>query len=89
METSAAKKRLRRSKPRDNTSSHHLPFLNEPSASLFPSKVELLRLVAVLAIAASVSTACHFIIRFLNRRPKPFCDSIDLVPPDTMFSKGE
>ncbi|XP_078155965.1 man1-Src1p-carboxy-terminal domain protein [Carex rostrata] len=85
METSMAKKRSRKNKPRDTTSSHSLPFLNEPSTSLFPSKGELLRLVAVLAIAASVSATCHFIIQFLNRRPKPFCDSVDLLPPDSLY----
>ncbi|KAJ1693529.1 hypothetical protein LUZ63_010227 [Rhynchospora breviuscula] len=85
METSLPKKRSRKRKPRDNTSPSHLPFFNEPSASLFPSKGDLLRLVAVLAIAASVSAACHFIIRFLNRRPKPFCDTVDLVSPDPLY----
>ncbi|KAJ3681755.1 hypothetical protein LUZ60_014328 [Juncus effusus] len=59
----------RKSKTRDT-------FLKAPSASLFPSKSDLLRLVPVIAIAASVAVACHFAVGFLSpKNPNPFCDS--------------
>ncbi|XP_057996678.1 uncharacterized protein LOC110669921 isoform X2 [Hevea brasiliensis] len=49
--------------------------LMEPPQSLFPSKEEFLRLIAVLAIASSVALTCNFIIRYINPTTKPFCDS--------------
>ncbi|PSR91662.1 Pesticidal crystal protein like [Actinidia chinensis var. chinensis] len=54
-------------------SSHSL--LVEPPPDLFPSRSEFLRLVAVVAIAASVAVACNYVVTFLNSQPKPFCDS--------------
>jgi hypothetical protein len=46
--------------------------LAEPPPGLLPAGgEELLRFLAVLAIAAGVAAACSF----LNRRPNPFCDS--------------
>uniref|UniRef100_A0A5B7BXT4 Man1/Src1-like C-terminal domain-containing protein n=1 Tax=Davidia involucrata TaxID=16924 RepID=A0A5B7BXT4_DAVIN len=68
-----------KTKPDDNnpssscSSSHSL--LMEPSPDFFPSKGEFLRLVTVVAIAASVAMACNYVVTFLNRQPKPFCDS--------------
>lgn len=47
----------------------------EPSSSIFPSKAEFFRLIAVVAIASSVAMTCNFVVTFLNRQPKPFCDS--------------
>ncbi|CAL9080062.1 unnamed protein product [Musa textilis] len=47
----------------------------EPSATLFPSKNELLKLFAVIAIAASVTAACNYAVCFFNRQAKSFCDS--------------
>uniref|UniRef100_A0A453JBT4 Man1/Src1-like C-terminal domain-containing protein n=1 Tax=Aegilops tauschii subsp. strangulata TaxID=200361 RepID=A0A453JBT4_AEGTS len=48
--------------------------LAEPPPGLFPAGAQdLLRLLAVLAIAAAVAAACSV----LNRRPAPFCDSDD------------
>ncbi|XP_059642250.1 uncharacterized protein LOC132284183 [Cornus florida] len=66
-------KRNRNPNSHSSTSSHS--FLMEPSPNLFPSKGEFLRLVAVIAIAASVAMACNFVVTVLNRQPKPFCDS--------------
>uniref|UniRef100_A0A0D9VN68 Man1/Src1-like C-terminal domain-containing protein n=1 Tax=Leersia perrieri TaxID=77586 RepID=A0A0D9VN68_9ORYZ len=45
--------------------------LAEPPPGLFPTRDDLLRLLAVLSIAAAAAAACSL----LNRRPKPFCDS--------------
>ncbi|KAJ4951934.1 hypothetical protein NE237_028766 [Protea cynaroides] len=50
-------------------------FLKEPPPGLFPSKEEFLRLLAVVFIAVSVFLACNFAVSFLNRQPKPFCES--------------
>ncbi|KAJ8465021.1 hypothetical protein OPV22_027573 [Ensete ventricosum] len=47
----------------------------EPSGALFPSKDDLLRLFAVIAIAASVASACNYAVCFFNRQAKSFCDS--------------
>ncbi|RLN17777.1 hypothetical protein C2845_PM02G40560 [Panicum miliaceum] len=44
----------------------------EPPPGLFPAREDLLRLLAVLAIAAAAAAACSR----LNRRPQPFCDSV-------------
>ncbi|GFZ16581.1 hypothetical protein Acr_25g0009900 [Actinidia rufa] len=68
----------RRTKPANNPShssysSHSL--LVEPPPDLFPSRSEFLRLVAVVAIAASIAVACNYVVTFLNSQPKPFCDS--------------
>ncbi|WVZ55053.1 hypothetical protein U9M48_005767 [Paspalum notatum var. saurae] len=43
----------------------------EPSPGLFPAGEDLVRLLAVLVIAAAAAAACSV----LNRRPQPFCDS--------------
>uniref|UniRef100_J3LIX8 Man1/Src1-like C-terminal domain-containing protein n=1 Tax=Oryza brachyantha TaxID=4533 RepID=J3LIX8_ORYBR len=45
--------------------------LAEPPPGLFPDRDDLLRLLAVLSIAAAAAAACSL----LSRRPKPFCDS--------------
>ncbi|XP_072987558.1 uncharacterized protein [Typha latifolia] len=72
--SSVAKKRAK--KARSGESSTPLRIFREPSPSLFPSKEELLKLVAVLAIAASVAVACNYAAVFVSRhKPKPFCDS--------------
>ncbi|CAK9172656.1 unnamed protein product [Ilex paraguariensis] len=60
-------------KSSSSISSHSL--LIEPSPSFFPSKGELSRLFAVVAIAASVAITCNVFVNFLNRQPKPFCDN--------------
>ncbi|XP_009389095.2 uncharacterized protein LOC103975753 isoform X1 [Musa acuminata AAA Group] len=53
-----------------------LQFLGrEPSATLFPSKNEVLKLFAVIGIAASVAAACNYAVCFFNRQAKSFCDS--------------
>ena len=56
-------RRRRRSEPRWS--------LAEPPPGLFPAGEDILRLLAVLAIAAAVAAACSL----LNRSPSPFCDS--------------
>ncbi|KAI8546768.1 hypothetical protein RHMOL_Rhmol07G0145000 [Rhododendron molle] len=61
-------------KSRSSSSSHTL-LIKEPPPNLFPSASEFLRLVAVVAIAASVAFACNYVVSLLNRQPKPFCDS--------------
>ncbi|XP_008786289.2 uncharacterized protein LOC103704675 [Phoenix dactylifera] len=65
----------KRPKPRARDPSPPFRLLREPPHSLFPSKDELLKLVAVIAIAASVAAACNYVVGFFNRQPKPFCDS--------------
>ncbi|XP_020083627.1 uncharacterized protein LOC109707009 isoform X1 [Ananas comosus] len=81
--SSAAKKRAKRATPRGPSRSP-VGILPEPSLALFPSKAELLKLVAIVAIAASVAVACNYAAALFNRRPKPFCDSgrdpLDPVP---------
>lgn len=47
----------------------------EPPPNLLPSKSEFLKLIAVIAIAATVATACNFIVDVFYRPPLPFCDS--------------
>ncbi|CAO2193833.1 unnamed protein product [Urochloa humidicola] len=49
----------------------------EPPPGIFPAREDLLRLLAVLTIAAAVAAACSR----LNRRPEPFCDSLQ-APDD-------
>ena len=44
----------------------------EPPPGLFPAREDLLRLLAVLTIASAAAAACSR----LNRRPEPFCDSV-------------
>ncbi|KAM7530943.1 hypothetical protein LguiB_034353 [Lonicera macranthoides] len=58
--------------------SHNNSLLMEPSLDFFPSKAEFLRLLAVVAIAASVAMACNFLVTIFNRQPKPFCDTNNL-----------
>lgn len=72
--SSAAKKRR---KPSALEPSPPFQILSEPPSGLFPSKKELLKLFAVVAIAASVAVACNYTAGVLNRRPRPFCDSGD------------
>lgn len=50
---------------------HPLPTAAEPPPGLFPAREDLVRLLAVIFIAAAAAAACSV----LNRRPEPFCDS--------------
>lgn len=61
-----------------------LGLFMEPSPDLFPSKDEFFRLVALLAIAASVAVSCNFLVGFFTRQPKPFCDDTDLIFQDSL-----
>lgn len=65
----------KRPKPRARGPSSPFGLLREPPHSLFPSKDEFLKLVAMIAIAASVAAACNYVVAFFNLQPKPFCDS--------------
>ncbi|GJU22510.1 inner nuclear membrane protein [Tanacetum coccineum] len=47
----------------------------EPPATLLPSKADLLKALAVLSVAISVSIVCNLVVKFFNRVPKPFCNS--------------
>ncbi|XP_021306556.1 uncharacterized protein LOC8081569 isoform X4 [Sorghum bicolor] len=47
------------------------PSAAEPPPGLFPAREDLVRLLAVICIAAAAAAACSV----LNRRPEPFCDS--------------
>ncbi|XWS38706.1 hypothetical protein CRYUN_Cryun19dG0154200 [Craigia yunnanensis] len=58
-----------------STSKSSLNSIIEPPQSLFPSKGEFLRLIAVLAIAFSVALSCNFFATFFSSTSKPFCDS--------------
>ncbi|XP_020577724.1 uncharacterized protein LOC110022910, partial [Phalaenopsis equestris] len=53
------------------------PFkiLGEPSSTFFPSRGEILKLLLVVFIAASVAVACNFISGIISRPTKPFCHS--------------
>ncbi|GAV90133.1 MSC domain-containing protein [Cephalotus follicularis] len=77
------RKRLKH-KPTSSSSSTSSISLMEPPKSMFPSKAELLRLMAVLAIASSVALACNFLLNFLNSTPKPFCDTLIIDPLDSI-----
>lgn len=83
MSATTAKKR---SKSRRRDRSLMGWVFSEPSSSLFPSREELVKLLLVVAIAASVAVACHFAAGVLNRRQKSFCESnesfFDLDPGD-------
>ncbi|XP_071722353.1 uncharacterized protein [Rutidosis leptorrhynchoides] len=70
----ANKRKRPKSKSTSTTSSSSL-VIPEPPQSLFPSKAEFLRVIAVLAIASSVAFACNFLYAVFNSAPKPFCDS--------------
>jgi len=48
-----------------------LPTAAEPPPGLFPAREDLVRLLAVISIAAAAAAACSV----LNRRPEHFCDS--------------
>ncbi|KAL6589654.1 hypothetical protein ACP70R_050277 [Stipagrostis hirtigluma subsp. patula] len=75
------------------SSSRRRRIAAEPPPGLFPGRDDLLRLLAVLAIAAAASTVCSL----LNRRPRPFCDSGDYdhydscepCPPNGRCQDGE
>lgn len=48
----------------------------EPSSNFFPSSIsDLLRLVVVVSIAASVAVFCNYVATPFNQHPAPFCDS--------------
>lgn len=63
-----------KSSPSSSSFSSH-GIIKEPPPNFFPSASECLRLIAVVTIAASVAVACNYVVSFLNRQPKPFCDS--------------
>lgn len=65
--------KLQHRNPNLSPPSHRIPL--EPSANLFPTKSEFLKLLAVVTIASSVALACNFLVNVVNRQPKPFCDS--------------
>ncbi|KAG9452224.1 hypothetical protein H6P81_005128 [Aristolochia fimbriata] len=75
----------KRRKSAESATSSQLPFLREPSPGLFPSKAELVKLLAVVAIASSVAVICNYAATVLTRPPKPFCDSDEA---DDLFSSG-
>ncbi|KAL3737837.1 hypothetical protein ACJRO7_019375 [Eucalyptus globulus] len=74
MSSATPKKRLK-PKISSPSSSRQSPIALEPPRHLFPSRQELRRLAAVLAIASSVAVACHLFASFLRPQTKPFCDS--------------
>ena len=47
----------------------------EPPENFFPSKPELFKLLAVIAIATSVAALCNYVVTILSRHSKPFCDT--------------
>ncbi|KAK9121541.1 hypothetical protein Syun_019158 [Stephania yunnanensis] len=79
--SSPPSRRLKKSIPKtpnpnpSSSSPSSLGILKEPSSALFPSKGELLRLLGALAIALAVAVSCKYAVNFINRQPKPFCDS--------------
>nr|TKV98786.1 hypothetical protein SEVIR_9G583400v2 [Setaria viridis] len=62
----------RRPAPLPSASSTRRRGAGEPPPGLFPTREDLLRLLAVLTIAAAAAAVCSR----LNRRPEPFCDSL-------------
>ncbi|KAK2985044.1 hypothetical protein RJ640_016964 [Escallonia rubra] len=56
---STGKKRPKFEPKSPATKPHHHALFMEPSPNFFPSKRDLLRLLAVVAIAASVAIACN------------------------------
>ncbi|GAB4834681.1 hypothetical protein Ancab_032944 [Ancistrocladus abbreviatus] len=58
-----------------SSSSSLSSLLAEPPPDFFPSKSEFLKLIAVVAIAASVATGCNVLVSLYNRQAKQFCDS--------------
>lgn len=76
---------IRRSKPIPKTPKPKPQQLTvmEPPASLFPSKQEFFRLIAVLAIASSVAFTCNLIMGYFNPAHKPFCDT-NIQSPDSL-----
>ncbi|KAK4792634.1 hypothetical protein SAY86_023069 [Trapa natans] len=75
---SSTPKRRQRSKLGDlssSRSSHSSLTTVEPPSSFFPSRGELLNLVAVVAIASAVAVSCNFFVGVLNPQVKPFCDN--------------
>ncbi|TQD87286.1 hypothetical protein C1H46_027153 [Malus baccata] len=86
--SSTPKKRLKpkpKAEPHFQSSPNSIASLLEPSQSLFPSKHDFLRLIAVLAIASSVALTCNFLSSTLtDRHRKPYCDSspdsLDFLP---------
>ncbi|WRX19069.1 Man1/Src1 [Theobroma cacao] len=78
MSSSTPKKRPKpkhNSPSKSSTSKSSLNSILEPPQSLFPSKGEFFRLIAVLAIASSVALSCNFFATFFTSTSKPFCDS--------------
>lgn len=74
----------KRKKSRNRQSQPLSRIFDEPPQSIFPSGEEILKLLVVLTIATFVAVVCHYVFRFLGRKPKPFCDisaenNLDLV----------
>ncbi|GMJ16082.1 hypothetical protein like AT5G46560 [Hibiscus trionum] len=84
----------KRSKSKHNSyssssaSQSSLSAIIEPPQSLFPSKGEFLRLIAVLAIASAVALSCNFVATFFSSTSKPFCDT-NLDPIDSFSDACE
>ncbi|KAM5573282.1 hypothetical protein ABKV19_013026 [Rosa sericea] len=75
---SSTPKKRPKPKPRPHSSPSSIPLLLEPPPSLFPTKDEFLKLIAVLAIATSVAFTVNFFYSALfNPQFKPFCDGPD------------
>uniref|UniRef100_A0A6P4BCT5 uncharacterized protein LOC107430471 isoform X2 n=1 Tax=Ziziphus jujuba TaxID=326968 RepID=A0A6P4BCT5_ZIZJJ len=95
MSVSATPKKRPKPKPKPNggcssdsvpSSSSSLKSILEPPQNFFPSKDDFLRLIAVLAIATSVTLACNFFATFLlNRESKPFCDTTVVDSLDSLY----
>ncbi|RVX14455.1 hypothetical protein CK203_017134 [Vitis vinifera] len=71
-----------RKRPKPHSKSTHSPSsssslnaLMEPPENFFPSKPELFKLLAVIAIATSVAALCNYVVTILSRHSKPFCDT--------------
>ncbi|XVE57501.1 hypothetical protein DITRI_Ditri04bG0095700 [Diplodiscus trichospermus] len=91
MSSSTPKKRPKSKHNSSSSSSASKSSLNsriEPPQSLFPSKAEFLRLIAVLAIASSVALSCNFLATFFTSTSKPFCDS-NLESTDSLSDSCE
>ncbi|XP_044502096.1 uncharacterized protein LOC123223093 [Mangifera indica] len=74
----------KRPKPKPDSSSSSVSWVIEPPQSLFPSKRELLNLVAVLAIASSIAVTCNYFSNLFNPTQNPFCDSNIIDSPDSL-----
>ncbi|XP_031279903.1 uncharacterized protein LOC116138327 [Pistacia vera] len=87
--SSTRKKRPKPKSDSSSTSSSSVSWVIEPPQSLFPSKREFLRLVAVLAIASSVAVTCNYFSNLFNPTQSPFCDSNLIDSPDSLTDNCE